>query len=62
MKQKSVRNYIVIFVAIVAIIIIAHLIVGGGLLKIVKLSYLSSKVEITTDLDMYQRVIGVNAP
>ena len=60
MKQKSVRNYIVIFVAIVAIIMIAHLIVGGGLLKIVELSYLSSKVEITTDLDMYQRVIGEN--
>ena len=36
MKQKSVRNYIVIFVAIVAIIMIAHLIVGGGLLKIVE--------------------------
>lgn len=60
MKQKSVRNYIVIFVAIVAIIMIAYLIVGGGLLKIVELSYLSSKVEITTDLDMYQRVIGEN--
>ena len=60
MKQKSVRNYIVIFVAIVAIIMIAHLIVGGGLLKIVELSYLSNKVEIITDLDMYQHVIGEN--
>ena len=60
MKQKTKRTYIIIFVAIVAIIIIAHLIVGGGLLKIVELSYLSSKVEITTDLDMYQRVIGEN--
>lgn len=59
-KQRKELKYIMLFVVIAIIIIIAHLIVGGGLLKIVELSYLSSKVKITTDLDMYQHVIGEN--
>lgn len=59
-KQREVLKYIMLFAVIAVIIVIAHLVTGGGLLKIVELSYFSSKVEIITDPDMYQHVIGEN--